>query len=72
MAGGTRLKLLGILYAGPVREQEGRIKVVPIPTTNVPVPVMPTMINLGFAVRAEKLLDFEPILKSACVIPPTS
>ena len=62
MTGGTRVKLLGILYAGPVQEQQGQIRVVPIPTINVPIIVTPTMINLGYAVRAEKLLDFEPIL----------
>lgn len=72
IAGGFRLKLLGVLYAGPVRQQEGQIKVVPIPTVNVPIAVTPTMTNLGFVIRAEELLDFEPILKGASIILPSS
>ena len=69
---GGRLKLLGILYGGPIRQETGQIKIVPIPTTNVPVPVMPTMINLGFVVRAEKLLDFEPVLQNVSIVPPST
>lgn len=61
--GTTRIHLLGVLYAGPQFNAEGEIKVVPIPTGMKPVPVtlMPT--NLGYVIKAEKLKEFEPILR---------
>jgi len=62
---GTRISLLGILYAGPKYTIEGEIKVVPIPTQMTPVPVSNIPINLGFVIKAKKLLDFKSMLIKA-------
>lgn len=54
-----RLILLGILYAGPTYQADGQIVVTPIST----LPNLKTetnlMLNLGFIIKSEKLLDFE-------------
>ena len=54
---GTRLLLLGILYAVPIRNVEGVITV-----TDIPRVYSPGMLNLGLVIKAERLLEFEPIL----------
>lgn len=57
--GGTRIKLLGILYAGPQYTASGDIQIVDVPVVNKPV--VKTMIpnNLGIVVKAAKLLEIE-------------
>ncbi len=59
---GSRMLLLGILFAGPQQSIQGEIKVVPIPTATKPVSVSHIPINLGFVIKASRLLDFKPIL----------
>ncbi len=62
--GGSRVYLLGILYAGPQMHVTGDIKVTTIPTaqrkilsvTNIPI-------NLGKVIKSERLLDFIPLIK---------
>lgn len=57
--GSTRVKLLGILFAGPQFTAQGEIKVLPVPTSaqSVALSLIPT--NLGFCVKAEQLNWFE-------------
>ena len=57
---GSRLLLLGVLYAVPVRDVEGAIVV-----GNVPRVYSQGMLNLGYVIKAEKLLDFESILMAS-------
>ena len=52
--------LLGILYAVPIRNVEGVITV-----TNIPRVYSHGMLNLGLVIKAERLLEFEPILNRA-------
>ncbi len=59
---GTRIALLGILYAGPQYTVEGELKVLPIPTQMIPVPLSKIPINLGMVIKAKRILDFRPIL----------
>lgn len=54
---GSRLLLLGILYAVPVRSVEGTITV-----GSVPRVYSQGMLNLGYVIKAEKLLEFESVL----------
>lgn len=61
--GTSRLALLGVLYAGPQYTAEGQIKVVPIPTDMKPVPVTHMPTNLGYVIKAERLREFEPIIR---------
>jgi hypothetical protein len=60
--GGSRILLLGILYAGPQTTASGRIVVTTAPTNLQPIPVVNMMMNLGFCVRAERIMDFAAIL----------
>lgn len=54
---GTRIHLLGVLYAGPQYSASGVLSFASVPT--VPHPITPIPINLGIAIKAEKILDFE-------------
>lgn len=56
---GSRVLLLGILYAGPQYTLEGNIEVRPIPTEMTPVPVSRIPMNLGNVIKATQLLDFK-------------
>lgn len=60
--GGQRLFLLGVLYAGPQHVVNGEVSVVDAPYAQVPIAQMKIPNNLGFVIKAEKILDFLPIL----------
>ena len=57
-----RIRLLGILYAGPLYTAEGSILIKNIPTKNVPVVISQIPANLGLVIKSSKILDFEQIL----------
>lgn len=57
--GATRVKLLGILFAGPQFTAQGEIKVLPVPTSVQPVALSRIPTNLGICVKAEQLSWFE-------------
>jgi hypothetical protein len=57
--GGTRLKLLGILYAGPQHTATGEIEIVNVPVRQQPVAISRIPSNLGIVIKSEKLLDFD-------------
>ena len=61
--GASRIKLLGVLYAGPVLSADGSIEVIPIPKlytiqTRTDIPI-----NLGYVIKAEKLREFEALFE---------
>lgn len=64
MALGTRVKLLGILYAGPQHTVEGEIRIVKVPTLERPVSVSSIPNNLGIVVKARKPQAFEDFFRS--------
>ena len=61
---GTRIKFLGILYAGPQHIAEGDIQIVQVPTQNIPIAVSRIPNNLGNVIKANKLMDFETIFEN--------
>jgi len=61
MVGATRIKLLGVLYAGPQFTVEGRLEVVPVPTRTKRISVSRIPTNLGLVIKAERILEFEDI-----------
>jgi len=61
--GGSRVYLLGILYAGPQFTATGDIQVIDVPTTNRPIAVSRIPMNLGIVIKAHRLLDFNNILQ---------
>lgn len=62
MMGGSRVKLLGVLWGGPQYNAVGELHVVPIPTSHAEskkVALSQIPMNLGYCVRAEELRWFE-------------
>lgn len=64
--GSVQFFILGVLYAGPCMTIEGKIEVKSIPTTMKSVPIVHSdvMINLGYCIKAQYLLDFVPMIQS--------
>ena len=61
---GTRIKLLGILYAGPQHTAAGDIVIANVPTASKPIAISRIPNNLGIIIKSERLRDFEPILST--------
>jgi hypothetical protein len=59
MLGGTRIKLLGVLYAAPQYAVDGHLEIVPVPTTAIAISRSHVPVNLGLVIKAERLLEFE-------------
>jgi hypothetical protein len=59
---GTAISLLGILWGGPLISIEGRIDRRELPTSMNDVPVISTMMNLGFAIRSDAINDLKPLI----------
>lgn len=62
--GGARIKLLGALYAGPQHTATGEIQIVNVPTQQTPVAISRIPNNLGLVLKSQRILDFDPILKT--------
>lgn len=60
---GTRVKLLGVLYAGPQHTATGEIGIVNISTQQRPVAISRIPNNLGIIIKSQRLFDFEEILQ---------
>lgn len=65
MLGTSRIKLLGVLYAGPQFTATGAVEVVQIPTVQQAVSITNIPNNLGYVIKAKKLLDFNTIFAAA-------
>lgn len=64
LVAGTKILLLGVLYAGPQHTTTGEIKIINVPTVDKPVSVSSIPNNLGLVIQIQKVLDFEDILSS--------
>ena len=60
--GASRIKLLGTLYAGPQFTAEGELQIVPVPTASKTVAVSRIPINVGVVIKAERVLELQPII----------
>jgi hypothetical protein len=60
---GSRIKFLGILYAGPQHTIHGDIQIVMVPTQQKPISVVAIPNNLGIVIKAEQLNAFEGMFK---------
>jgi hypothetical protein len=58
----SRIKLMGILYAGPQLTVTGEIEIVTVPTKLRPVAVSEIPINLGIVIKAFKIQEFGSVL----------
>lgn len=59
--GPSRIKLLGVLYAGPQHLATGEVVTVEIGSKLVAQTGIPN--NLGIVISAKALLDFDPVLQ---------
>lgn len=60
---GGRVKFIGVLWGGPQHTATGEIRVVPVPTSSQPIAVSQIPMNLGYCIKAEKLLAFKQHFK---------
>jgi len=58
----SRIKFLGILYAGPQHRVDGRVEIVPVPTSERIISVSAIPNNLGMVIKSRKILEFETLL----------
>lgn len=58
---GPKMKLLGVLFAGPVFDAAGKLHAEQIPTSADPAVSLRVPVNLGFVLRAGLLHAFDPI-----------
>lgn len=61
--GQSRIKLIGILYAGFQHTVEGEVKIVTIPTHQKAITISGVPNNLGIIIKSEQLLAFEGMFK---------
>jgi V8-like Glu-specific endopeptidase len=63
VASGSLLRFVGVLYAGPQVNVTGEIMVVDIPTSQKAVSVSQVMMNLGYIIKSERVLELGEILR---------
>ena len=61
--GPSRVKLLGVLYAGPQHSVSGEVQIVQVPTQNVAVAVSSIPNNLGIVIKSSQLTAFDHIFE---------
>lgn len=59
---GSRIKLVGVIYAVAQHAVSGELTIVDVPAAKVPVARTMIPNNLGIAIHARKILDFENLL----------
>jgi hypothetical protein len=66
--GQSRIKLLGTLYAGPQFDAQGELHIVPVPIATKAIAVSRIPINIGLVIRAERVLELAPVIRSMLTI----
>ena len=64
MMGGIRVKLLGLLYAGPQHTATGEVQIVNVPTQQRVVAVSTIPNNLGLVIKSSRLQELDAILRA--------
>ncbi|WP_243837330.1 S1 family peptidase [Mucilaginibacter gilvus] len=59
---GARVYLLGLLYAGPQYTASGEIQVIDVPTVKQPISNTQLMLNLGYVIKAERILELRSVM----------
>ena len=65
LCAGSRVSLLGTLYAGPQHTTTGEIVIVDVPTDTKPIAVGSIPNNLGYVIQASELLALEEAVREA-------
>lgn len=61
--GKTRIFLLGTLYAGPQHNAEGEIKIINVPTSQLPISISRIPNNLGLVIKSQRIKELEELFK---------
>lgn len=61
--GTSRILLMGVLYAGPQYTTTGEIKILTIPTKQIPIPISRIPNNLGMIIKSERIMELENLFK---------
>lgn len=61
--GNSRILLMGVLYAGPQYTTTGEIKILTIPTKQIPIPVSRIPNNLGMIIKSERIMELENLFR---------
>jgi hypothetical protein len=59
--GQSRTKLLGILYGGPQYTVTGDVRIMQVPTADIPVSISRIPNNLGMVIKARELKPLDEI-----------
>jgi len=62
--GGTRVKLLGVLYAGPQHTATGEVQIVTVPTQQRAIAVSTIPNNLGLVIKASRLVELDAVVQT--------
>lgn len=62
-AGSSRARLLGVLYAGPQAVAQGEVRTIKIPTVDKNIAISRIPNNLGYVIKAERILELEELFK---------
>ena len=61
--GSSRVYLLGILYTGPQYTATGEIKVVKVPTADIPISLSRIPNNLGYVIKSDRIRELENLFR---------
>jgi len=61
--GKNRGRLVGIGVSGPTFKAQGGIEIIDIPTQQIPIASFPLMVNLGYYVKANEIMEFKKIVE---------
>lgn len=64
MMGGVRVKLLGLLYAGPQHTATGEVRIVNVPTQQKAVAFSTIPNNLGLVIKAVRLREMDALIRA--------
>ncbi|MBL0210126.1 MAG: trypsin-like peptidase domain-containing protein [Holophagaceae bacterium] len=62
--GSTRIKFLGVLYAGPQHRVDGTVEIVPIPIASHLIATSQIPNNLGMVIKSRMLNDFDVLFRN--------
>lgn len=60
---GTRIILIGYLFAGPIYDAHGNISIKEVPTKQQINSHTPIMVNLGYYIKSSEILEFKSIIE---------
>ena len=61
--GRSRIILVGVLYAGPQYTATGEVKIINVPTLQVPIALSNIPNNLGYVIKSERIRELETLFK---------